>query len=153
MAAQYTAGLSVGQVLTAATMNSIGAAWETYTPVWTANTTNPVLGNGTISGRYCRIQKLAIVEIRLFIGSTTTFGVGAYRLSLPLTPLTNDQCFGSFIAFDASAGYLNYAVSMQSGAGLLFGADANGRGGWSPTVPFTWANADQFKGTIVYEVA
>jgi len=41
MATQYTAGLTAGQVLTAATMNQIGAAWETWTPALTASNTNP----------------------------------------------------------------------------------------------------------------
>ena len=32
MATQWTAGTTAGQILTAATLNTIGAAWETWTP-------------------------------------------------------------------------------------------------------------------------
>lgn len=34
MATQWTAGTTSGQVLTAATLNTIGAAWETWTPTF-----------------------------------------------------------------------------------------------------------------------
>jgi len=53
MATQWTAGTTSGQVLTAATLNTIGAVWETWTPALTASTTNPNLGTtGTSVGRY-----------------------------------------------------------------------------------------------------
>ena len=51
MATQWTAGTTAGQVLTAATLNTIGAATQSYTPAWTGSTTNPVLNNGTLTGR------------------------------------------------------------------------------------------------------
>lgn len=72
MATQYTAGLSAGQVLTAGTMNSIGAAWETYTPTVTSN--SGTLTSYTASGRWCQIQKTLIVMLDLKI---TNNGTGA----------------------------------------------------------------------------
>lgn len=45
MATQWTAGLTSGATLSANTLNTIGAAWETYTPVITASVTNPNLGS------------------------------------------------------------------------------------------------------------
>jgi hypothetical protein len=105
MATQYTAGLSSGQILTAATMNSIGAASETYTPTWTASTTNPTLNNGTLSGRYFRINKMVFVQIYLQIGSTTNVGSGSYRWALPFTaasPIAFFLSIGSGRYYDAS---------------------------------------------------
>ena len=58
--------------------------WTTYTPVWTASV-NPVLGNGTLVGKYFQIGKLVWFRIRLVSGSTTTYGTSDYRFSLQVT--------------------------------------------------------------------
>jgi hypothetical protein len=63
----------------------ITAAWPSYTPAWTASTTNPALGNGTLIGRYMRIGKTVHVSITLTVGSSTNVGSGTYLFSLPFT--------------------------------------------------------------------
>lgn len=81
----------VGETVTAALMNqeirdqlnSMFAAWTTFTPTWTASTTNPTIGNGTLSGRYMKIGRTVICEINTIAGSTTTFGSGNYNWLLP----------------------------------------------------------------------
>ncbi|SED27286.1 hypothetical protein SAMN05216532_4024 [Streptomyces sp. 2231.1] len=81
----------VGEVVSAATMNqeirdqfnTFFGAWTVYTPTWTASTTNPSLGNGSITGRYMKIGRSVFVHIQLTMGSTTTFGSGNYNFSLP----------------------------------------------------------------------
>jgi len=105
MATQYTAGFAAGQILTAANMNSIGAAAETFTPTWTASTANPTLNNGTLSGKYFRINKMIFCQIFLSIGSTTAVGTGQYRWALPVTaasPINNNLSIGSGRYYDAS---------------------------------------------------
>lgn len=83
MATQYTAGLTTGQVLTAATMNSIGAAWETWTPTITAST-------GTFTtitvnrARYGLINKIVIGTIDFTVTSIGTAS-GTPRFTLPIT--------------------------------------------------------------------
>jgi len=63
MATQWTAGTTSGQVLTAATLNTIGAATETFTPTIVGNGGGSVtINNGTLTGNYFRIQKLVIVS-------------------------------------------------------------------------------------------
>ena len=76
--------LSVGlaSVQPTAVAAAIGP-WQTYTPVWTAATTNPVLGNGSITGKYRRVGDCVEIEVELLTGSTTTFGSGAYYFSIP----------------------------------------------------------------------
>lgn len=81
------------EVVTAAEMNAevrdaitgIEAAWTSYTPAWTATTTNPVLGNGTIIGKYRQINKTIQFYVQITMGSTTTFGSGAFLIALPVT--------------------------------------------------------------------
>ena len=154
MATQYTAGLSSGQVLTAATMNSIGAVWESYVPAWTGSTTNPAIGNGFIEGRYCRIQKLVIVNGYIIPGSTTTYGSGTYRVSLPITALSSNGAMGYATVFDASAGYIAYSgLATQVTTSTIEFRLGNATGIFSPTVPITFTNADQLRFTLVYEAA
>jgi hypothetical protein len=83
----------VGEVVSAAIMNqeirdqfnSMFAAWTAYTPSWTASTTNPVLNDGTVTGRYMKIGRIVIGEVTLTCGSSTTYGSGAWSFSLPAT--------------------------------------------------------------------
>jgi len=83
--------------------------WTIYTPVLTASTTNPVIGNGSITGRYVNIGATIIGEIRIIAG-TVGFnrGSGAYSVSLP-TPAVfeNFQPVGQVVVRDEGPG-LNY---------------------------------------------
>ena len=155
MATQWTAGTTSGQVLTAATLNTIGAVWETWTPVWTASTTNPVIGNGTISGNYCRFNKTVIAEGSIIMGSTTTYGTGTYRISLPFgTSVVTNGSMGYATLFDASAGYIAYTgLATQSSASVFEFRIGNGSGQFGPTNPITLGNADQFRFTFIYQAA
>jgi hypothetical protein len=97
MATQYTAGLSSGEVLTAATMNSIGAAWETYAPT----ITNYVPSAST--SKYTRINKLVIWE---FNSSVSTATAGEISFTLPVTAATTITQVGARnygLFYDASA--------------------------------------------------
>lgn len=62
-----------------------GSAWGTYTPAWSTPNTQPVLGNGTRSGRYIQIGKLVWFRAQVTGGSTTTYGTGPMQLSLPVS--------------------------------------------------------------------
>src|SRR5438477_553743 len=42
-----------------------GGGIATYTPTWTAVTTNPVIGNGTLTGRFLQIGDVVFVAIWL----------------------------------------------------------------------------------------
>jgi len=155
MATQYTAGLSAGQVLTAATMNSIGAIPEAYTPVWTATTTNPILNNGSISGNYFRIQNLIIGQIFLVVGSTTNVGAGFYRFTVPVNISGNNVFTATCQILDNSAGFTAYI-----GAGLPTIAGSNsiefrthGAGTFTQASPIPFGNGDQLRVQFMYQVA
>lgn len=60
------------------------APWGTFTPEWTAGTTNPSIGNGSIVGRYMQIGTTIFFSTMLTIGSTTNLGSGTYSFGLPL---------------------------------------------------------------------
>jgi hypothetical protein len=76
-------------------------AWTAYTPVWTAPTTNPVLGNGTLTGQYmAQNGKTIHYRIVLIMGSTTTYGSGMYLLSLPVASSANSHIAGYGVGYN-----------------------------------------------------
>lgn len=150
MATQWTAGLSALTPLPAATLNTIGAAWETWTPV----IKQPGVITTTISfARYARIQKIVVASFALTITGTGTAGQ-SLDISLPLT--SNNTVFsqGSFSLFDTSA-TTSYAGSFYhfntTNAFILGDWAANGVWGTVPNLAV--ANGDQFRGTMIYEAA
>ena len=83
MATQYNGGLISGQILTAATMNSIGATWETWSPTYTASSGSFTTVTTNLA-RYMRIQKMVTAQIMFTI---TTIGTASGRpfFTLPIT--------------------------------------------------------------------
>ena len=151
MATQYTAGLSSGQVLTAATMNSIGAATETFTPTIVGNTSGSVtIGNGTLTGNYFRIQKLVVVNYVLTWGSTTTTTAsGLWLFSVPLGNATRGNAFGRIL--DAGTTYYRVTGLASSNKMILQATDTGSE--VQNTVPMTWATNDTLVVTFVYETS
>jgi hypothetical protein len=150
MATQYTAGLTTGQVLTAATMNSIGAAWESYTPTITQG----VAITKTITyAKYTQIQKLVVVNVSMPLTSAGTAGNGV-SVTLPITAAASQRLGGSFQFYDASANTsyvgLPFMLSTTS-VGFITGASADSYFGGLPAV--TIANGDYLFSTIIYEAA
>jgi hypothetical protein len=78
------------------------AVWSSYSPAWTATTTNPTLGNGTLTGAYMEMGQTVQVRIVLTVGSTTSVGSGVYSFSLPFGGKLNGLMSAMFS--DASAG-------------------------------------------------
>lgn len=131
------------------------SGWAAYTPAWTAATTNPVLGNGTLVGAYKRLDtsKSVYLRLRLVTGSSTTYGSGAYSFSLPpgLAP-TAIQTMGGFLLDNSTVN--RYAVSAY-----LTAANGIERVAYSATVgitglaPFGWAVSDSLTFSGVYEIS
>ncbi|WP_458085803.1 hypothetical protein [Streptomyces malaysiensis] len=59
------------------------SGWQSYSPVWSATTTNPSLGNGTLTATYMKIGNMCQISLMLTIGSSTSKGNGTYGFSLP----------------------------------------------------------------------
>jgi hypothetical protein len=152
MATQWNAGTSAGQVLTAAKLNTIGAAWETYTPA-------PYQG-GFISSfvtnysKYALFQKTCIVQQKItFTGSTGAVAGNPILLNLPFAALTILSTTGSYYYLDSgTANYVgavvgnvistNYVGLMLSGQALI---------GQTPNIIVQ--NNDSVQFTISYEIA
>lgn len=61
-------------------------AWSSYTPTWTATSSNPTIGNGTLTGAYLQLGSIVFFRIRVEIGSSTNLGSGLYSFALPVAP-------------------------------------------------------------------
>jgi hypothetical protein len=83
--------------------------WTTYTPALTGSVTNPVIGNGSITGRYMNVGATIFGEIRIIAGTTGfSRGSGTYRVSLPAAGVfENFQPVGQVVMRDEGPG-INY---------------------------------------------
>ena len=151
MATQYTAGLVAGQVLTAATMNTIGAAWESYTPAVDQNGAVAV----TVSyAKFTRINKLVIANVRLVVTGAGGAGTG-FNVTLPITAASGVGlriCSGSI--FDASTSTTYGAVIIAtSTTAVQFIGDWSGANFWGNTPNLGLAVNDQIAFSVMYEIA
>jgi len=138
------------------TYYKVPGAWTSYTPSWTASTTNPVLGNGTIVGRYSKIGRQVVFHVNLTTGSTTTYGSGSYSFTMP--PFAVASVGASFIGTahllgtDRWMGQIVLSPGASAFAPFFPLSTTNTRvGGQSPTQPETLANGAQLRMTGIYE--
>lgn len=94
MATQYTAGLTQGQKLTAATMNQIGAVWETWTPSVTSNS-GTITASTVNTARYCQFQKTIIGIIDITITTAGTAAGNQLQFTLPISSASARRNIGT----------------------------------------------------------
>lgn len=155
----------VGEVVTGALMNqeirdqfaSMFAVWSSYTPAWTAASTNPVLNNGALVGRYIKIGRTVTAAIILTMGSTTTYGSGAQELSLPFTAAAAIVSYLGTARFTGASTWLGqtYVILGSSTMQVTFPASASATTGasMSASAPETQSNGDILRASITYQSA
>jgi len=149
MATQWTAGTVAGQVLTAATLNTIGAAWVDYTPTLTQGV---AVTKTIINARYCQFQKTVIVQAKVIATSAGTAGQGVL-IGLPITARSsNSTISGIFTFYDASANTF-YPCGGQLDANNAIGGFFNSGFYFGTGPAITIATNDQIQISITYEVA
>jgi hypothetical protein len=135
--------------------------WFNYTPVWTCvSGAQPVLGNGTLTGRF-RINGAALLYLlRLVWGSTTTGGDGGiWDFSIPVniastgfqylgqthirrTGIDNNSRFVQASASVSASSIRNF-ISLDAGSNLIK---------LTYDSPFTWADGNSLEFQIEYEL-
>lgn len=128
-----------------------------YVPGWFGTVTNPVIGNGSLIGRYSVTGRRVTVEILASMGPTTTFGSGIWSFSAPFAASNSPQ--GNPVEYVGSCYALNSGVNFQVGAAflgpgsssikLVFGGASNLAGN---TNPFVWKNGDYMRLSISYSI-
>jgi hypothetical protein len=149
-----------GSVLTAAELNGIGE-WTDYTPALFGATTNPVMGNSAVAGKYARVQNLIIAYWSISIGSTFVNGSGDYTINLPVTAVGASSFtksnLGSASFYDNSANsfyfcqqWLASTTRVQLANALSFNGNLAGLNQINPVVP---ATNDVYSGVMIYKAA
>jgi hypothetical protein len=150
MATQWTAGTTSGQVLTAATLNTIGAAWVDYTPTLTQGVT---VTKTVVQARYCQFQKTIIGQ--MLLNPTAGGTVGSQLLmGLPFAARTGQPMVGYGYIYDASTNtiYNCNFVPNTSGSSTIGGFYQTGNT-WGASPNLAIANGDQIAIQFSYEVA
>jgi hypothetical protein len=131
-------------------------AWSTYAVAWTASTTNPSIGDGTLTGRYKQIGKTTFVYVKMQAGSSTTFGSGSWRFSLPvntnastyailpMTMLDNGSSWYQGLAYTEYEGDASYVTPVWN-------RGATGSIPVNATTPYTWVATDSLTFSGSYE--
>lgn len=126
--------------------------WTSYTPAWTAATTAPVLGNGTLTGRWRRAANAdtIAVEITLTLGSSSTTGTGDWRFSLPVNANAADTAVGAAWGLDSGVTERSAVARLLTTSTL---AVVSPTGPVGTGVPWTWSTSDQVRIYIEYQPA
>jgi hypothetical protein len=148
MATQWTAGTTAGQVLTAATLNTIGAAWVSYTPTLVQGVT---VTKTIAYAKYCQKQKLCIVHLDLIVTSAGTNNT-ILTIGLPLTAVGGTQQIGSGFLYDQNVNILySGPASLASTTTIEMLYQTGSPIGQSPTLAL--ASGDVIRLMVAYEVA
>lgn len=130
--------------------NFIFSTVRAYVPTWTGSTTNPVIGNGTLSGVYSVHNGLCQVTIQMTAGSTTTFGTGVWSFALPITNRSTLGVYGSARGFDSGTAY--YVGTADIGSTTIVVTFNAATTQTQNTVPFTWTTSDSLFLTVAYPI-
>jgi hypothetical protein len=127
---------------------------QTYTPAWTSTGSAPAIGNGSLSGQYQQIGKLVTFNFSIVFGSTTTFGSGSYRFSIPVASSGLGGMFGHATLFDSGVEWrAGCAIFYVSASVIAIAQDHNIGSGIDPAQPWTFKNGDAIFGSGAYWAA
>jgi hypothetical protein len=149
-----TGTASIPNITVSGNVNITGGEWQEYTPVWTSADGNAALGNGFVEGRYKKIGKVVHVYIYVGFGSSTTFGSGEYKVSLPVAGRSVGQAMLSLVMHDVGTRLYN---SLAHNIYSTYGTNVSSvtlfwdTGVVTHSAPFTWTDGDYFVITGTYE--
>lgn len=150
-----TFGAGITEDFATCRFNEYSDQVKTFSSTWTqASGTQPAIGNGSITGRFSRQGYLVHFQLKLTVGSTTTFGnsTTSWQFQLPVGGTQNStqdliataQCWDvsattEFLANGQIAAGSNLLTLSRNGAGIRDG------------FPFSWAVGDTitFSGTYL----
>lgn len=140
-----------------ATGDNVNEIWDAYyspTISWKADSADPALGNGTLSCRVYRSGRKLKVDVSLVMGSTTTFGTGAWYFQLPSpfsTWVAKASAVGKARLLDSGTAYDEASAVIAGGSARIYlFPEGNGM---SDTNPFTWTTNDTLTFTVEYEIS
>ena len=120
-----------------------------YTPTWTSSGTQPVLGNGSITGSYDRNGKDIHAYGQLVIGSSTTFGTSVYQFGLPFPNLGGTH-MGSSLILDSGTGYYTALCLTDTAQSYVEITTNSANAQIQQGVPITFAAGDIIRWDVTY---
>jgi len=127
----------------------LGLPWTPFTSTWWSTGTQPALGNGTWSGsRYATSGKTVVFRLVLTVGSTSTFGTGAYLFNAPVTALAQG---GSYPVIASIGGVFYTGVARFSTTAAFAVYLSSPAVAMTPTAPATLASGDTVTISGTYE--
>lgn len=158
--ANGAATLAAGTVTDEREYSSSHGLWTPYTPVWgSSGSPQPVLGNGSAVGRYCREGKTVHVRASVIIGSTSTGGTGFWSISVPFPWNSTANLQQILVAWIASAAvpHQGIFIPVGSSAGYILtdddAPDTTALNYVTGGVPNSWAAGDYMHIHGTYEAA
>jgi hypothetical protein len=139
--------------------NTVLGVYTTTTPTFN----NLTLGDGTVTGAYCRVNDFVHFYGRLTFGSTTAI-TGSLTLNLPInvnsTQTLLGQPLGQVTTLDFSVGSYFDGEVMSSGSAtnvllrvIVTNATYGTNQAITSTAPFTWAVSDRLHWEMFYRAA
>ena len=148
MSTQWTAGTTSGQVLTAATLNTIGAVAVDYTPTLTQSAT---VTKTVLTARYFQFQKFVTGQIVMNVTGAGTAANIVY-VGLPIAARSTSLIVAYAYIYDANVNAMyNLTAYTSSTSTVGFFYQTGNPFGVSPAV--TLANTDQISVNFSYEIA
>lgn len=126
------------------------------TPTWGADSSNPAIGDGSITGRIIRNGRTNMATIVVVMGSTTTYGSGDWFFQMPSiwAATTAKHAVGSALIIDSSTGQRFNGVPFTS-AGvapkIYVSTGAAATTYMRSSTPFTFASGDTVIITLSWE--
>lgn len=123
-----------------------------WVPAWGGSTTQPTIGNGTLSGAYVKNGRIVTALVSLTFGSTTTPGSGYWSFSMPFAAASVAYLSGGGITMaDSGVGYFGGATIGQNASAVIMISNSNTLIGSG--IPFAWGVADTLTLNLTYQAA
>ena len=140
--------------------NTVIGTYTSYTPTFAGSI---VIGNGTITSSYCRVNNFVHWWGKIVIGSTTTFS-GTTVLTYPISMDTNQNAVGASIGtntfYDTSVGTWYAGIASGNANPLVWYPspyETNGTylrwAAMNSSSPMTWATGDVLSWNLYYKAA
>lgn len=127
------------------------------TPAWLSSGTQPAIGNGVMAGLLKAHGNWAHLEYDILFGSTSTFGTGTYKWTVPIefpSYLVTQRVVGSAMIYDASQNKTYVGVTLlgnDTPEGVLYFsviADQMTIQSLNANTPIVFGNGDRITGSI-----
>lgn len=139
------------RTFTTLNVGSLNSAWTAYTPTWETNGVFPLVGNGSLTGRYKDVGKTRFVHVEFVRGSTTQAGNDNYTFGLPPGTYQSFRVSGSGYYMDNSP-FTEQPVTVRgiSNGKVALLLPSGGRVRYNTV---TWAMGDEIVFDVTIELA